>query len=64
MRSLVEVEEIRNELRECCSKQLNIRLVQLHGPKDLGSNNEHQLLGFNKAILLRGAHMEVHRVTF
>ena len=59
MASLLEVGEIRDELRECCSKQLHTRLVQMHGPRDLGSCDEQQLLEFVKANAVRGAHKEV-----
>ena len=64
MTALVEAEGIRDELRECCSKQLNTRLVQMCGPDDLGSCDEKQLLGFIKAVAVRGVHKEVHRAVF
>ena len=35
-----------------------------HGPGGLGSCNEDQLLGFIKAIAVRGVHKEVHRAAF
>ena len=44
--------------------QLNMCLGQMHGPGVLGSCNEAQLLGFIKAIAVRGVHKEVHRVAF
>ena len=37
MTTLVEVGEIRDELREYCSKQLNTQLIQMHGSGVLGS---------------------------
>ena len=64
MTALVETEGIRDELRECCSKQLNTRLVQMHGSGSLGSCDEEQLLGYIKAIAVRGVHKEVHRAAF
>ena len=51
-------------MRECCTKQLNTRLVQMHGPGALGSCDEAQLLGFIKIIAVRGVHKEVHRAAF
>ena len=64
MTGLVEVEGIRDEMRECCTKQLNTRLVQMHGPVVLGSCDEAQLLKFIKAIAMRGVHKEVRRAAF
>ena len=55
---------VRDEMRECYTKQLNTRLVQMHGLGPLGSYNEAQLLGFIKAIAVRGVHKEVHRAAF
>ena len=45
-------------------KQLNTRLVQMHGPGTLGSCIEAQLLGFIKVIAVRCMHKEVHRAAF
>ena len=43
---LTDLEGVRDELMECCMKQLNTRMVQMHGLGGLGSCNEDQLLGF------------------
>ena len=61
---MTDLEGVRDELMECCTKQLNKRLVQMHGLEGLGSCNEDQLLGFIKAIAVRGMHKEVHRAAF
>ena len=45
-------------------KQLNTRLVQMHGPGTLGSCIEAQLWGFIKVIAMRCMHKEVHRAAF
>ena len=58
------MDTIRDELRECCSKQLNTRLVQMNGPTVLGSSNETDLLERVKAIAVKGVHKEVHRAAF
>jgi hypothetical protein len=59
MTGLVDTEGIRDEMRECCTKQLNTRLVQMHGSVVLGSCDEAQLMGFVKATAVRGVHKEV-----
>ena len=64
MTGLEDMDTIRDELRECCSKQLNTRLVQMHGPTVLGSSNENELLERVKAIAVKGVHKEVHRAAF
>ena len=64
MTGLEDMDTIRDELRECCSKQLNTRLIQMHGPSVLGSSNENDLLERVKAIAVKGVHKEVHRAAF
>ena len=59
-----DLEGVRDEFMEGCTKELNISMVQLHLLGDLGSCNEDQLLGFIKAIAVRGLHKEVHRAPF
>ena len=49
---------------ECCTKQLNTRMVHMHGLGGLGSCNEDQLLRFIKVIAVRGVHKEVYRAAF
>ena len=51
---------IGDELRECCSNQLNTRIVQMHGTTVLGSCDESSLLGVIKAIAMKGVHTEVY----
>ena len=58
MTGLVDAEGLRDEMRECCTKQLDTRLVQMHGPVVLGSCDEAQLLKFIKVIAVRGEHKE------
>ena len=53
MTGLTDAEGVGDELRECCTKQLNTCLVQMHGPGTLGSCKEAQLLQFIKAIAVR-----------
>ena len=64
MTGLTDLEGVRDELMECCTKQLNTRMVQMHGLGGLGSCNEDQLLGFIKAIAVRSVYKEVHRAAF
>ena len=59
-----DLTRIKDELRECCGKNLNTRLVQLHGQEALGKCDEGKLLEFVKAVALRGVHKEVHRANF
>ena len=49
---------------ECCTKQLIMRIVQMLGLGGFGSCNEDQLLGFIKAIAVRGVYKEMHRAAF
>ena len=39
-------------------------MLQMHGLGGLGSCNEDQLLGFIKAIAVRGVNKEVYRAAF
>ena len=55
---------VRDEWMECCMKQLNTRMVQICGLRGLRSCNEDQLLGFIKAIAVRGVYKEVDRTAF
>ena len=64
MTGLEEEGLIRDELRECCSKQLNTRMVQMYGPTVLGACDGIKLLEMIKAIAVKGVHKEVHRVAF
>ena len=64
MTGLEDVTAIRDELRECCTRQLNTRLVQMNGATVLGSCDEVRLLVLIKAIAVKGVHKEVHRAAF
>ena len=64
MTGLEDMATIRDELRECCSKQLNTRLVQMNGPTALESYDESKLLEVIKTIAVKGVHKEVHRAAF
>ena len=61
MTGLTDLEGGRDELMECCTKQLNTHIVQMHGLGGLGSCTEDQLLGFIKANAERGVHKEMDR---
>ena len=61
---LVEVERIRDHVENCYRKQLNTRLVQIHWPRDLGSSNEKQPMGFTEAIDVRGVHKYLFKAAF
>ena len=54
MTGLEEEVEIRDELRECCGKQLNTLLVQLVDSVVLGSCSKKKLLESIKVIAVRG----------
>ena len=64
MTGLEEEGLLRDKLRECCSKQLNTRMVQMYGPTVLGACDEIKLLEMIKAITVKGVHKEVHRAAF
>ena len=64
MTALTDSIKVKEDLRECCGKQLNKRVIQLHSQDALGKCNEGNLLEFIKAVTLRGVHKEVHRTSF
>ena len=63
MARLSTVDEIHDNLRQCCATQLNKRLFDLRGPAPLNSASEEELLGWIKDAAVKGVHMEVHRNT-
>ena len=64
MTGMEDMAAVRDELRECCSKQLNTRLVQMHGCSMLEDSDENKLLEMIKNIAVKGMHKEVHRAAF
>ena len=59
MTGLEDVTAIRDELRECCTRQLNTRLFQMNGATVLGACDKVRLLELTKAIVVKGVHKEV-----
>ena len=57
---------IRDNLRQCCSQQLNKRLFDLKGSNALDADvaTEVNLLAWMKEIAVKGLHAEVHRTRF
>ena len=64
MAKLTALDDIRDNLRQCCGPSLNKRLFDLKGPAVLNSATEEDLLLWIKQIAVKGAHMEVHRNNF
>ena len=56
--------EIRDNLRQCCSAQLNMRLFDVKGAATLDAASEEELLSWIKEIAVKGIHKEVHRTRF
>ena len=55
---------IRDELRSACSREVNQLLFNFVGQTTLDSADESTLLGYIKAVSVRGVHTEVHRHHF
>ena len=53
--------DVRDNLRQCCSSQLNKRLFDVKGSGTLDNATEANLLQWIKEIAVKGVHMEVHR---
>ena len=53
-----------NELRSCCSTEVNTLLFQYIGPDTLNSTSETSLLEHIKSVAVKGLHIEVHRKNF
>ena len=64
MAHLSTLEEIRDNLRQCCSKSLNKRLFDLKGSTTLDAASEVDLTQWMKEISVKGVHKEVHRTQF
>ena len=56
--------DIRNELRSCCSSEVNRLLFDLVGSERLNSSSESDLMSHIKSVAVKGMHVEVHRQTF
>ena len=56
--------DIRNELRSCCSTEVNKLLFDLIGSERLNSTSESDLMSHIKSVAVKGVHTEVHRQTF
>lgn len=56
--------DIIDNLRQCCTPQLNRRLFDMKGPTTLDAATEENLLSWLKDIAVKGLHMEVHRTGF
>ncbi len=64
MAKLTVIADIRDNLRQCCSAQLNKRLFDVKGAATLNAASEENLLIWIKEIAVRGVHKEVHRTQF
>ena len=64
MAKLTVIEEIRDNLRQCCATQLNKRLFDVKGAATLDAAEEVQLIEWIKEIAVKGVHKEVHRTQF
>lgn len=64
MAKLTAIDDIRDNLRQCCSVQLNKILFDLKGAATLNAASEDELLLWIKETAVKGVHMEVHRNTF
>ena len=64
MAKLTAIVDTRDNLRQCCATQLNKMLFDVKGADILDSATEEDLIGWIKAIAVKGVHKEVHRTTF
>ena len=64
MAKLTAIDDIRDNLRQCCATQLNKRLFDLKGREALNTASEEELLAWIKETAVKGVHMEVHRNMF
>ena len=64
MAKLVAVGGIRDNLRQCCTPQLDKRLFDIKGSETLNAATEEDLLKWIKEIAVKGVHKEVHRTQF
>ena len=61
MAKLTTIEDIRDNLRQCCTEQLNKRLFDIQGAAALNNATENDLLTWIKEVAVKGVHKEVHR---
>lgn len=59
-----DVENVRLELRECCSPEVNKFLFEYVGPAKLNVCTEKELLDHIKSVAVKVVHKEVHRMAF
>ena len=59
-----DVENIRLELRACCSSDVNKFLFEYVGPTILDNCTEEELLSHIKSVAVKVTHKEVHRMEF
>ena len=64
MAKLTAINDVRDNLRQCCATQLNKRLFDVKGPATLNAATEEELLMWIKEIAVKGVHKEVHRTQF
>ena len=64
MSMLSSTDDIRNELRAACSKEVNRMLFNFVGPNVLKGTSEKDLLNHIKSVAVRSVHKEVHRQEF
>ena len=57
-------ENVRLELRECCSPEVNKFLFEYVGPAKLNECSEVELLAHIKSVAVKVVHKEVHRMAF
>ena len=62
--NLSNPERVRNELRAACADDVNELLFELHGPQQLDSMTEDELLAAIHKVAVDCAHEEVHRQSF
>ena len=59
-----DVENIRLELRECCSSDVNKFLFEYIGATKLDGATEAQMISYIKSVAVKVVHKEVHRMAF
>ena len=59
-----DLDNIRLELRECCSPDVNKFLFEYIGPSKLNVCTENELLSYIKSVAVKVVHKEVHRMAF
>ena len=62
--NLSKPERVRDELRTVCAEEVNDLLFELHGPQQLNSMTEDQLLAAIHNVAVDCVHEEVHRQSF